>query len=58
MHANQIEETNELTVCDQLHVQPTVFSSQKAPVTNNTYYMIKIIVHKNFFFNKHQQKSI
>ena len=41
MHANQIEETNELILCDQLHVQPAVFSSPKTPITNYVNLMFK-----------------
>lgn len=32
MHANRIEETSELIVCDQLHVPPAVSSFQKTPI--------------------------
>lgn len=36
MHASQIEETDELIVCDQLHEQPAVSSFQKTPMIQYT----------------------
>lgn len=36
MHASQIEETDELIVCDQLHGQPAVSSFQKTPMIQYT----------------------
>ena len=45
MHANQIEETNGLILCDQLHVQSAVFSSSKTPITNYASPTIKKVQH-------------